>query len=77
MPRPSLLLIETKKGKVTRYWPKQGDQRPASFITQTAEIYQLNGVWMLGGEEGLDLLEQFRSGKLDAQPIEATEKECA
>lgn len=75
--RPTLLCIDTKQGKATRYWPKLGDQRPATFLTQEAAIYQLDGVWQLGGEEGLAILEQFRAGKLNVAPAADKQPEAA
>jgi hypothetical protein len=74
--RPTLLAIDTKNGTARRYWPKLGDQQPASFLIQDAKIYPLDGVWNLGSREGLELLEKFRRGKLDAAPI-TEEKEQA
>ena len=75
--KPTLLAIDTHAGKVTRYWPKIGDQRPATFLTQTAEIYKLDGLWQLGGADGLAILEQFRAGKLEAKPHPQEHKEQA
>jgi hypothetical protein len=73
--RPTLLCIDTHAGTATRYWPKTGKQRPASFLIQSAKIFKLDGLWQLGGPEGLALLEDFRAGKLDVEPID--EKEYA
>lgn len=68
--RPPLIVLDFAAGTARRYWPKPDK----GFITQTAQLIKKpEDVWNMGGEEGLVLLEQFRSGKLDVQPIEEDE----
>lgn len=67
--RPALLALDFANGTARRYWPKPGDQRPQSFITQEALLVKPDDVaWETGSEKGRGVLEAFRSGKL---PIEA------
>lgn len=72
MKRPPLVALDFNAGTARRYWPKPG----GGFTTQTGVLQKAPGdPWMMGGEEGLALLEDFRNGNLNVEPI--NEKECA
>lgn len=76
--RPPLIALDLKAMTARRYWPKPGDQRPATFLTQTAVLIREEGApWLMGSEQNLALLEEFRTGKLDATPITDEELERA
>lgn len=63
--KPPLVLIDFINMRATRYWPKPGDQRPATFLTHVGELQKApNAPWLMGEPAALDLLENFRQGKL-------------
>lgn len=65
---PTLVALDFHNCTARRYWPKPGDQRPATFITQTGELVKPEGApWQMGNAEGLALLEDFRVGNLAVQ----------
>jgi hypothetical protein len=75
--RPTLIALDFHNKTARRYWPKPGDQRPATFITQEGTLQKPEGEpWQMGSLDGLALLDAFRAGTLPAQ-VEAIEKECA
>jgi hypothetical protein len=66
--RPPLVALDFNAGTARRYWPKAG----GGFITQTGLMKKdPDAPWMLGTDEAREVLEQFRAGKLDIDPIEA------
>ncbi len=72
--RPPLVALDFQNGTARRYWPKPGDQRPATFITHIGALQKPDDEpWMLGTDEGLALLEDFRLGKL--APLDAADME--
>lgn len=76
--RPTLLAIDFHNLTCRRYWPKPGDQRPQSFITQTGELVKPDDQpWKLGNADGRAMLEDFRTGKLEVQQEETQQPEYA
>lgn len=63
--RPTLVALDFRNMTARRYWPKPGDQKPATFLTHVGELRKPDDEpWKMGEQSGLDLLEQFREGKL-------------
>ena len=71
---PTLVAIDFHNLTCRRYWPKPGDQRPATFITQTGQLQKPDDQpWKMGAADGLALLEDFRVGKLNVHNEDGTE----
>lgn len=69
--RPPLVALDFHNLTARRYWPKPGDQRPATFITQTGTLTKEEGTpWQMGNEDGLALIESFRQGELQPAPVQ-------
>jgi hypothetical protein len=72
--RPPLIALDFAAGTARRYWPKPDK----GFLTQTAKMQKEPDVpWMMGSPEGLALLEGFRKGELQVQPLNEDEPEVA
>lgn len=73
--KPSLIALDFRNGTARRYKPKPTG---GGFFTQEATVKkETKDPWRLGSDEGLELLEGFRTGQLDVQPITDEELEQA
>lgn len=74
--RPPLVVLDFNALIARRYWPKPGDQRPATFITQTGTLTKdEKAPWQMGNDDGLALIESFRRGELVATPVDGDEQQ--
>lgn len=64
--KPTLLAFDFKACRVRRYFPKP----TGGFLTQEAILTKPEGdKWQTGSEEGLAIMEAFRTGRLPVEDL--------
>ena len=72
--KPALLALDFHNRRVRRYFPKQ----TGGFLTQQAVLVKpADEPWKIGTDEGLALLDAFRTGRLPVDDLPDHEPQVA